>query len=120
MARVLIVEDDYIAATQLAAWLQDAGHVLIGPAADLETALKRLADKGADLALIDVGLGGRPTGVELADMLTAQRIPFAFTTGYSQHLLPAALRERPRLEKPFGRDEVLSMVERLAPATSGR
>jgi len=113
MARVLVVEDEPTIATTVAEWLVEVGHTVIGPAADIESALTLLAEKGADVALIDVSLGGAPVGLSLAEMLRAQRVPFAFLTGYSVTLFPVALRDYPRLEKPFGRDQLLSVVDQL-------
>jgi CheY-like chemotaxis protein len=113
MARILVVEDEPVIATTVSEWLGEIGHTVIGPADDIESALILLAEKGADMALIDVSLAGVPVGLTLAEMLNAQRIPFAFLTGYSASLLPVGLRDYPRLEKPFGRDQLLSVVDQL-------
>lgn len=113
MARILIVEDEPTTATTVAEWLDEVGHTVIGPADDIESALVLLAEKGADMALIDVNLAGAPVGLRLAEMLLAQRIPFAFLTGYSMSLFPVGLRDYPRLEKPFGRDQLLAVVDQL-------
>jgi CheY-like chemotaxis protein len=114
MARILIVEDEPLIATTVAEWLVELGHAIIGPAKTIESALVQLADKGADMALLDVSLAGVPDGLMLAEILKAQRIPFAFLTGYSSSLFPVGLRDYPRLEKPFGRSQLLSVVEQLA------
>ena len=113
MARILVVEDEPTIAAIVAEWLGEVGHRVIGPAADVEIALRELANKGADMALLDVNLGGVPVGLQLAEMLKAQRIPVAFITGYAASLFPVGLREHRRLEKPFGRSELLSVVEEL-------
>jgi hypothetical protein len=91
----------------------EVGHIVIGPAGDMDAALVLLAKEGANVALVDVSLAGAPVGLKLAEMLEAQRIPFAFLTGYSASLFPVGLRHRPRLEKPFGRDQLLSIVDQL-------
>ena len=113
MARILVVEDELTISATVAEWLAEVGHTVIGPAADIESARTLLAEKGADMALIDVSLAGAPVGLGLAEMLQAQRVPFAFLTGYSVTLFPVALRDRPRLEKPFGRDQLLSVIDQL-------
>jgi CheY-like chemotaxis protein len=113
MARILVVEDEPTVAAVLAEWLSEVGHKIVGPAADIDAALTELANKGADMALLDVNLGGVPVGLQLAEMLKAQRIPLAFITGYAASLFPVGLRECPRLEKPFGRSQLLSVVEQL-------
>ncbi len=113
MARILVAEDEPTIATTVTEWLSEAGHTVIGPADDFESALMLLAEKGADMALIDVSLAGAPVGLRLAEMLQAQRIPFAFLTGYARSLFPVGLRDYPRLEKPFGHDQLLSVVDHL-------
>jgi CheY-like chemotaxis protein len=113
MARILVVEDEPMIAATVAEWLGEVGHTIIGPVETIESALMQLADKGADMVLLDVSLAGVPVGLTLAEMLKAQRIPFAFLTGYSETLFPVSLRNRPRLEKPFGRDQLLSVVGQL-------
>jgi CheY-like chemotaxis protein len=114
MPRILVVEDEPMIATTVAEWLGELGHTIIGPAETMESALMQLADKGADMALLDVSLAGVPVGLTLAEMLKAQQIPFAFLTGYSASLFPVGLRDYPRLEKPFGRSQLISVVEQLA------
>jgi CheY-like chemotaxis protein len=109
----LIVEDEHVIATTVTEWLSEVGHIVVGPAGDMDTALALLAEKGADMALVDVSLAGAPVGLKLAEMLEAQQIPFAFLTGYSASLFPVGLRHRPRLEKPFGRHQLLSIVDQL-------
>jgi DNA-binding response OmpR family regulator len=113
MARILVVEDELTIAATVTEWLAEVGHTVIGPAGDLESALMVLAAKGADMALIDVSLAGNPVGLTLAEMLKAQRVPFAFLTGYSVSLFPVGLRDYPRLEKPFGRDQLFAVVDQL-------
>jgi hypothetical protein len=86
---------------------------VVGPVPSTDKALSVIAEHGIDAALLDINLGGNQRSFELGSMLMAQRIPFAFLTGYSVSLIPPGLRDCPRLEKPFGRDQVLAIVERL-------
>ena len=60
-ARILIVEDEMLVATELEAILEDLGHVPVGIAPDLDTAM-RLADRSIDLALVDLNLRDGLTG----------------------------------------------------------
>jgi CheY-like chemotaxis protein len=120
MVRILVAEDEPTIASTVTEWLGEVGHTVIGPAANIESALMLLAEKGADMALIDVSLAGAPVGLRLAEMLQAQRIPFAFLTGYSRSLFPVGLRDYPRLEKPFGRDQLLSVVAQLEAKPTSR
>jgi DNA-binding response OmpR family regulator len=70
--RVLIVEAEPLIALSLAAELRIAGHEVLGPSGDVDEALRLASERPIDLALIDAGMAGTMTGVELARMLNAQ------------------------------------------------
>ena len=118
MASVLVVEDDVLIADLIGGWVSDAGHQVRGPVPAVHDALAVIADQGIDAALLDVRLGEEASGLDLARMLQAQRIPFAFLTGYSQRLMPSDLRDCTRLDKPFDREQVVSTVRKLLQATA--
>ena len=111
MARVLLVEDEALVSALAEQWLLDLGHDVVGPAADLASALK-LADQSIDGALVDVSLG-RQTAYPLAEVLAARGIPFVLATGYGPEAIEPAWRDRPMLAKPFEFDDFQGAVERL-------
>ena len=113
MASVLVLEDDVLIGDLVAEWLSDAGHRVRGPVTSVEDALSVVAEKGIDAGLLDVRMGDGGSSFELARMLQAQHIPFAFLTGYPQLLMPPDLRDCPRLEKPFDQEQVTAMLRRL-------
>ena len=110
---VLILEDDRLIGQMLSELVREAGHEVVGPADSIESALALMADHGINAALLDIDLGLEGLCFGLATMLQAQRIPFAFLTGYSNLLTPIELRNSPRIEKPFSHDEVLTVVRDL-------
>ena len=57
-ARVLVVEDEPVAAMDVAATLRRAGGEAVGPAYRLDRALRCAAEESFDAALLDVRLGG--------------------------------------------------------------
>ncbi|CAM3116796.1 Response regulatory domain-containing protein [Sphingomonas antarctica] len=67
-ARILIVEDEMLVATEMEAILEDLGHAPVGIAPDLETAMQ-LADRSIDLALVDLNLRDGLTGPEIGRLL---------------------------------------------------
>src|SRR5690606_32025711 len=91
MARLLIVEDNYVIAEAIRATLLDSGFDVIGATASPEQALDIAEHERPDLALVDVGLSAdRPLkaeGVILA-MRLRQRcgVPSLFVTGMAQPL----------------------------------
>lgn len=108
--RVLIVEDEYLIAQDLAEALRAAGADVAGPvgsAADAERLLG--SGRRPDLALLNVRLRGG-TVFALADKLDDAGVPFLFVSGYDASSLPERFKDRPRVEKPV-QSEVL--MERI-------
>jgi CheY-like chemotaxis protein len=98
--RLLIVEDEYILAADLAQSLEDVGVEVVGPAGSIEDALA-LIDAADDLdgAVLDVNVGGERI-YPVADMLRARGVPYVFTTGYDEWVVPQSHADVPRCEKP--------------------
>lgn len=98
--RILLVEDDYLIAHDLACELQAAGVAVVGPVPDIQGAVDLLdAGPAPDAAILDINLGGVMV-YPLADILRNLRIPFVFVTGYGTCTIPERYRCQPRLEKP--------------------
>lgn len=110
--RILVVEDEYVLAEELAYELGDAGAVVLGPVSTIERALILLRDQAPpDGAILDVNLGGVPV-YPLADTLTARRVPFVFTTGYDAAGLPERFAHIAKCEKPFSVANLTAVVAR--------
>lgn len=109
--RILIVEDEYLAAEELRRHVERFGGVVAAMTGRLEEARDALPGP-LDGVLLDVQLASEKT-YGLAEELLAVGIPFIFITGFDSEMLPEHLRSCPRLTKPFppGR------FERLATAT---
>ena len=97
---------------QLAAAVQDCGCEAVGPASLVLTALPMALHEQLDAALLDVYLIDQ-TVEPVADALARRGIPFAFVTAYSRDHLPAALRSRPYINKPFTDREIRSLITTL-------
>lgn len=80
LARVMIVEDEFLIAADLECAVEDAGCQSVGIASDTDEALA-LANETPDLALVDLNLSDGPTGVEIARSLIARGISVLFITG---------------------------------------
>lgn len=99
--RVLVVEDEFFIADDLAVALAARGAEVVGPAPTGEAALAFLDGGGRiDLAVLDINLQGRLV-FPVADLLAARAIPFLFATGYTAASVPARFQGVPRWEKPF-------------------
>jgi CheY-like chemotaxis protein len=111
--RILVVEDEYVIAADLAASLEELGVEVTGPAASVAEALTLLEKDRhrLDGAVLDINLGNEHV-YPVADVLRGRGIPFVFTTGYDAGVVPNSYRDVPRCEKPV--DE-----RRLARCLSG-
>jgi DNA-binding response OmpR family regulator len=78
-ARILIVEDEMLVATDLELLLEELGHACVGIAADLEAAAGYF-DEEIDLALVDLNLRDGLTGPQIGAMLGAKGVAVLFVT----------------------------------------
>ncbi|PZP47882.1 MAG: response regulator [Azospirillum brasilense] len=110
--RILVAEDEYMFADDLAEALVEAGAIVAGPVARVGEALE-LARSGERLdgAVLDVNLAGEMVW-PVADVLAACGVPVLLVTGYDAEAIPAAHAHRPRCEKPVDAKAILSALAR--------
>jgi CheY-like chemotaxis protein len=113
--RILIVEDEILIALFLEEILEELGCVVIGIATAREEGLGLIeANLGAlDAAMLDINLGDDTTSHDLAAALAAAGVPFIVTTGYNEAPQLVGFESRPRLEKPYGQEDVALALRRL-------
>lgn len=111
--RVLIVEDEYYLAADLAAALNGAGVEVAGPVGTLAEAERLIEAGGIDRAVLDVNLRGEMS-FPIAERLDAAGVPYVIATGYSAESLPEKFRDKPRLEKPFRPEAVARRLLEMA------
>jgi CheY-like chemotaxis protein len=104
-ATVLIVEDEALVALDLALVLRDLGCVVLGLAADSAQALALLRQQRPDAVLLDLGLRDG-FALALVEALAAADVRYVLTTGYDCEQLEPALWQVPRLDKPYGQEEL--------------
>ncbi|CUX68078.1 CheY-like receiver domain-containing protein (modular protein) [Agrobacterium tumefaciens str. Kerr 14] len=108
--RILVVEDDYFAAQEMAANVRAVGAVVVGPISNLSDAMDVAGqDRDLDGALLDVNLGGDMV-YPVAGFLKMHCIPFAFVSGYDERVLPPAFRNTPLFLKPTDWRSIASAV----------
>src|SRR5947209_4038914 len=98
--KLLVLEDDYLIAADLAASLAEVGAIILGPVGSIEEALQlvQAADR-IDAGVLDVNVNGKRS-YAVADALRSSGVPFVFVTGYGGEMLPPAYRDVPRWDKP--------------------
>jgi DNA-binding response OmpR family regulator len=110
--RVLVVEDQMMLGMYIVHLLEDAGCTVVGPMAHVTTALPIALHEPLDAALLDVFLIDE-TAVPIAFALERRGIPFALISAYGRAQIPAELRTRPYLAKPFMDREITALVSGL-------
>lgn len=114
--RVLIVEDEFLIASYIADLVEDAGHEVVASVPTGEQALEQLARGDLDLALLDIKLKGRMSGIEVAQAACARAIPHVFVSGSGDPTMrsaaeatsPMAFLQKPLDQKHL--DAVLALL----------
>ena len=99
--RILIVEDNFLVAADLASTVRSLGYAVIGPVASVNDGLRLAGEEDLSMAILDINVTGgsvRP----VAEALRNRHTPFVFITGYaSPDLDPEMLHYAKRLLKPI-------------------
>ena len=110
--RVLIVEDEFLAAVALEEDLHQEGWTTLGPYVTLAQTLNAAETEDFDLAVLDINLKGEMV-YPLADELTARSIPFIFLSGYAGRDLPERFRTCAKLTKPCNAAVLRAEIKRV-------
>ncbi len=115
MLKILLVEDELIIAEDMTNMLERIGYEVIGSAIDFEEAIEILETEKPDLILLDVNLGGKRDGIDLAEEINKRfDIPFIFTTSYADGpTIERAKKTHPinYLVKPFKQGQLYTAIE---------
>ena len=111
--RILVVEDEYLIASQMKRWLLAAGSEVLGPVPNVDRALDLIEERRPDAAVLDVNLGDGDTAYSVADKLSVLGVPYLFATGDVKVADASVYRHRPRLEKPFVASELVLALHRI-------
>jgi two-component system, response regulator PdtaR len=117
-ARILVIEDDLLIATQIETTLTEAGFDIVGLAPTGEEAIELAAKDPPDLAVVDIRLAGDRDGVDTAlELFRSHGIRCIFASAYSddearQRAAPAA--PFGWLQKPYTMASLTDMVTKAA------
>lgn len=99
--RILVVEDEYMIAEDMAQDLRAMGVEVVGPVPSVERALAAVeAESDLDGAVLDINLKGHMV-YPVVDALRARNVPVLFTTGYDASAIPARYANVEHCEKPL-------------------
>jgi CheY-like chemotaxis protein len=105
--RILIVEDEYLVAADMARHFEEMGAVILGPVPSIEQAEKHAGH--ADAAILDVRLNGELV-FPFADELVRRDVPFVFFSAHGAEEIPARLRHVSALRKPADWDRLFETL----------
>jgi len=113
--KVLIVEDEIIIADNISNALESLAYNVLEPAINFTEAINIIENDKPDIAILDVQLSGKKTGIDLAKVIIEKHsFPFIFLTSNSDELtLNEAKQVSPSayLVKPFSKRELYTSIE---------
>ncbi len=114
--RILVVEDDFLVASEMEVALQVAGFTVTGVAASADEAIALARNTAPDLAVIDIRLHGTRDGIDAALVLFREHaIPCIFATAHADETVrarAAAASPRGWLQKPYTMPLLIEVVRR--------
>jgi DNA-binding NtrC family response regulator len=110
-ARLLIVEDEYLLAREMADYFENLGAEIVGPVGTVAQALALIASSHIQIAVLDVNLRDERV-YPVADVLTLKQIPFVFASGYGSELEPEVYAGAPSIIKPIEFDVLAKTLGR--------
>ncbi len=113
--RILVVEDEFIIAEDISDTLRSLGYVVVGNATNYYEAVKFMDEKTTDLVLVDINLGNKKDGIDVAESIKEKyKLPFIFITSHAdkttveraKHTIPNGY-----LVKPFNKNDLYTGIE---------
>ena len=117
--RILLVEDDPIAALDVEVLLSDLGYTLIATVDNGEAARKASFAEQPDLVILDIQLKGELTGLDVATLIAPLHIPIIFTTYHRDQATYEAASKAYSfgyLVKPFDKLTLQNSIEQAVKA----
>lgn len=108
-ARVLIVEDEFFLADDLARALRDAGAEPVGPISTIAQAEELVASQRLDAAVLDLNLHGEMAS-DFVQKLSQSELPCLIVSGYGEDAIPDCVAGMACLEKPVSPSVVVDSL----------
>ena len=117
-AKILILEDEFMIAMEFETVLLEAGYQVLGPAADVDSALALIESEKPDAGVLDVNLGHGETSAPVAERLSDMEVPFILCTGYQMAEFVQQYGDAvPILQKPVDAAKLVDVLKCLLPNT---
>ncbi|MEA1834361.1 response regulator [Methylobacterium durans] len=112
--RVLVVEDEYFLADDVARTLSAHGAEVVGPVGTLSEAEELARSRPLDAALLDINLKGE-FSYRVADILRDRNVSVVFTTGYGPSFIPPPYAHVPVWQKPTEVGDLVALLRAACP-----
>lgn len=112
--KILIVEDDVLIGNYIKYVLEKNQYIITGVADNKTDVCNLILNKPPDVALLDIRLGSKETGIELGEALSEAQIPFMYLTANNDRdTMNRALATNPvaYITKPFNEPNVVGAIE---------
>lgn len=107
---MLVLEDEVLVSMMIEDFLLDLGVAEVLVCGSAEEARSAIRNRLVHCAILDVRVGNVDS-FELADQLSARRVPFFFATASGPEAIVERHRHRPILAKPFSDADLLRFVQ---------
>lgn len=98
--RALVVEDEPMIVLIIEEILDSLGFAVVGPASELDDAVRLAREESFHAAILDVTICGGEV-FPVAKILQERGIPFILTTGHNKSVVPGPFRDCKCLRKPY-------------------
>ncbi|WP_236960344.1 response regulator [Methylobacterium durans] len=111
---MLVVEDEYFLADDVARILSARGAEVVGPVGTLSEAEELARSRPLDAALLDINLKGEFT-YRVADILRDRNVSVVFTTGYGPCFIPPPYAHVPVWKKHTEVRDLVALLRAACP-----
>jgi CheY-like chemotaxis protein len=108
--RILVLDDELLAAMDLAHMIKGLGATVVGPVGTLAEAEQLAREPELHGAILDVKIQ-TTTSLPLAVQLQERGVSVVLATGYGSNMLPERFEKVPKLAKPYGLAAVRKITE---------
>ena len=110
--RVLVVEDESLVGMEIEGAIEELGHEVVGPIAELHEALEIATNEALCCAILDINIRGG-NSYPVAEILRERGLPVLLLSGYDRQTLPERLRGEVLLAKPFTAEQLDIAIRNL-------
>jgi len=117
--KILIVEDEALLAMELESEVEEAGHEIVGVAAESKQALSLIEKSSPQFAFVDIQLLDGPTGIDVGRHLASRSIPYVFVSGNLKRIPEDFAGALGAIKKPYTMNGLQNALEFIDTIVNG-